>query len=173
MIDAFNIKLAAQPDIHNILPICTELSDSNDERIRVDPLNRDLVHNISPQKFDLILSHLVLHHIPSLEKTFQVMYECLKNGGRVALTDFEDFGPEAKRFHPESKMEGVMRHGIQRVKVGRLLEEAGFVDVKVETAFEMEKWVEASPGAGVIKGEGGTRMKFPFLICMGRKDRND
>jgi hypothetical protein len=97
----------------------------------------------------------------------------LKKGGRIALTDFEDFGPEAKRFHPEAKMEGVMRHGIHRVRVKDMLEAVGFVDVRVATAFEMEKWVEASPGAGVIKGEGGTKMKFPFVICMGRKYRDD
>jgi SAM-dependent methyltransferase len=173
MIDAFNAKLAAQPQVRNILPVCAELSDPYDGRIRLDPLNRDLIQNLPTRRFDLILSHLVLHHIPSLEDTFKMMYGCLKNGGRVALTDFEDFGPEAKRFHAEAKMEGVMRHGIHRVRVEALLEEAGFVNVKVETAFEMEKWVEASPGAGVIKGEGGTRMKFTFLICMGVKDRDD
>jgi len=170
VIDAFNIKLAAQPDIRNILPVCAELSDPNDERIRVDPLSRDQLQNLTPRKFDLILSHLVLHHIPSLEETFEVMYGCLKKGGKVALTDFEDFGPEARRFHPEAKMDGVMRHGIRREEVGKMLEGAEFVNVMVETAFEMEKWVEASPGAGVIKGEGGAKMKFPFLICMGRKE---
>lgn len=173
MIDAFNAKLAARPDVRNILPICAELSDPYDGRIRIDPLNSDLVQNLPTRRFDLIISHLVLHHIPSLEDTFNVMYGCLKKGGKVALTDFEDFGPEAKRFHPEAKMEGVMRHGIHRERVMGLLKAAGFVDVKVETAFEMEKWVEASPGAGVIKGEGGTKMKFPFIICMGMKDRDD
>lgn len=173
MIDAFNTKLAAQPTVHNILPVCAELFDPDDERIRLDPLNRQKVHNLPPRRFDLILSHLVLHHIPSLEDTFKTMHGCLKKGGRIALTDFEDFGPQARRFHPEAKMEGVQRHGIQRVKVGDLLEEVGFVDVKVETAFEMEKWVEAYPGAGVVKGDGGTKMLFPFLICLGRKDGNE
>jgi SAM-dependent methyltransferase len=173
MIDAFNAKLASQPDVRNILPVCAELSDPYDGRIRLDPLNKDLVQNLPTRKFDLIISHLVLHHIPSLEESFKVMYGCLKKGGKVALTDFEDFGPEAKRFHPESKMEGVMRHGIHRLRVRGLLETAGFVDVRVQTAFEMEKWVEASPGAGVIQGEAGTKMKFPFLICIGRKDRDE
>ena len=172
MIDAFNTKLASQPDVRNILPVCAELSDPNDGQTRLDPLHRDLVQNLPTRKFDLILSHLVLHHIPSLEDMFKVMHGCLKKGGRIALTDFEDFGPEAKKFHPEAKMEGVMRHGIHRERVKGMLEAVGFVDVRVATAFEMEKWVEASPGAGVIKGEGGTKMKFPFVICMGRKDRD-
>jgi SAM-dependent methyltransferase len=149
------------------------LTDPDDERIRLDPLARDQDKEgkeLPPRRFDLIISHLVLHHMPSLEDSFKLMYACLKNGGRIALTDFEDFGPEARRFHAEAKMEGVERHGIQREGVRVMLEEAGFVDVRIETAFEMEKWVEATPGAGVIKGEGGTKMKFPFLICMGWRE---
>lgn len=97
------------------------------------------------------------------------MHGCLKSSGQVALTDFEDFGPEARRFHPEAKMEGVMRHGIERGEMERLMSEVGFVGVKVERGFEMEKWVEKTPGAGVVKGEGETKRVFPFLICLGRK----
>jgi len=33
----------------------------------------------------------------------------------------------------------------------------------------LEKGVEKTPGAGVIKGEGGEKMSFPFLICLGKK----
>jgi hypothetical protein len=36
-------------------------------------------------------------------------------------------------------MEGVERHGIPREVVKKMLKDAGFVDVRVETAFEMEK----------------------------------
>ena len=91
----------------------------------------------------------------------------------MALTDYENFGSKARRFHPEAKMDGVQRHGIPRSGVRELLEVAGFRDVKVETAFEMEKWVEEYPGGGVVKGKGGIKMRFPFLICMGLKDRDD
>ncbi|KUJ13232.1 uncharacterized protein LY89DRAFT_687425 [Mollisia scopiformis] len=169
MIDAFNIKLAKQPEVKNILPVCALLEGPDDVRIRLDPLNRGADNNLPPRRFDLIISHLVMHHIPSLEDIFKTMHGCLKSGGCIALTDFEDFGPEARRFHPEAKMQGVERHGIPRKEVEEMLLEAGFVDVKIETAFEMDKFVEESPGAGVVRGEGGTKMKFPFLICLGRK----
>ena len=170
MIDAFNVKLGKRPEVRNVIPVCAMLEDPDDTRIRLDPLNKDQREGLPARRFDLIISHLVLHHIPSLEDMFKTMHGCLKKGGRVALTDFEDFGPGARKFHPEAKMEGVERHGIPRRGVKNLLEDAGFVDVKIETAFEMEKWVEASPGDGVIKGEGGSKMRFPFLICMGRKE---
>jgi SAM-dependent methyltransferase len=170
MIDAFNIKLAKQHEVTNILPVCALLEDSDDERIRVDPLHREEIKNLHPRRFDLIISHLVMHHIPSLLDVFTTMHGCLKSGGRIALTDFEDFGPKARRFHPEAKMQGVERHGIPRQGVEELLKSAGFVDVKIKTAFDMDKYVEVSPGAGVIKGEGGTKMRFPFLICLARKE---
>jgi len=166
MIDALNTKLSSQDAVKNIYPVCAKVSDPDDERIAVDPVTGT---SIPGRRFDLIVSHLVLHHIPSLSAIFTAMTGCLKPGGNIALTDYEDFGPEARRFHPEARMEGVERHGIPREGVKRLLEEAGLVDVRVETAFEMEKGVERTPGEGVVKGEGGERMAFPFVICLGRR----
>ena len=106
-----------------------------------------------------------MYHIPSLEYIQKTMFGCLKKGGRVALTDFENFGDEARRFHPESKTVGVERHGLGREEMKRLLEDVGFEDVSVEGAFEVEKDVETVPG----KGMEGKKMVFPFLLCLGRK----
>ena len=85
--------------------------------------------------------------------------------GKVMLTDYENFGPEARKFHPESKMAEVERHGIEREEMRRLMEEAGFVDIKVEVAFEMSKLVETEPGSGI----NGPSIVFPFLVCEGRR----
>lgn len=170
MIDAFTIKLNGRPDITNVRPVCALLEDPDDEVLRIHPHHIGKTDGLPPRRFDLIISHLVLHHIPSLPAIFKTMYGCLKSGGYISLTDYEDFGPEARRFHPEAKMQGVERHGIPRLQVKEMLIEARFVDVSVTTAFNMEKYVEASPGAGVIRGEGGTKMRFPFLMCWGRKE---
>ncbi len=87
------------------------------------------------------------------------------------MTDFEDFGPEARKFHPEAKMAGVERDGVKREWFAGLMSEAGFVDVKVEVAWTMEKEVERWPGEwGQKKPDGGcASMEFPFLICQGRR----
>ncbi|KAK0715198.1 hypothetical protein B0H67DRAFT_580183 [Lasiosphaeris hirsuta] len=81
------------------------------------------------------------------------------------VTDFEDFGPEATRFHPEARMDGVHWHGIKREVIRAVLEGAGFTDVIVESGFEMEKMVETVPGNGVKEH----KMVFPFLFCRGRR----
>lgn len=171
MIDAFKIKLDKQPEVQNVLPVYAILEDPDDERIQPDPTLRTSVNTsqvLPLRRFDLILSHLVLHHISSLEDIAKTMFGCLKSGGSVALTDFEDFGPQAKRFHPEAKMAGVERHGISRNGFEKVLEDAGFVDVSIETAFEIEKKVERVPGKG-LGDDNYELMNFPFLICLGRK----
>lgn len=123
------------------------------------------------RKFDLILSHLVMHHIPDLQELLHTMHGCLKPGGWIALTDFEDFGPEARKFHPEAKMSGVERHGIPRKWFEGLMRDEGFVDVDVKEGFSMEIDVENYPGEWAHekpKTNLGT-MNFPFLLCCGRK----
>ena len=144
MINALKAKLAAN-DLTNINPLCLLLEDPNDPALQ-------------GKKYDLILSHLVLHHVPSLEALLTTMYGCLKPGGRIALTDFERFSPESRKFHPESKMEGVERHGICKMEMECVIKDAGFNRPQARFAFAMEKSVEP---------EGS--MTFPFLICLGEK----
>ncbi|KAH8903791.1 S-adenosyl-L-methionine-dependent methyltransferase [Coniochaeta sp. PMI_546] len=169
MVAALQAKLSAEDcTTKNVRAVCALLEDPDDERIQLDPSaasRPDDGKNSEPRRFDLVVSHLVLHHIPDLLPVLRTMFGCLKRGGLVMLTDFEDFGPEARRFHPEAKMDGVERHGIKRTDMEALLLRAGFVDVSIETGFEMDKIVETEPGSGV----NGPTMTFPFLICIGKK----
>ena len=91
------------------------------------------------------------------------MFQCLKPGGWIALTDFEDFGPDAVIFHQKSKTEGVERHGIKRNEMEIMINGTGFDQVKVEAAITFTKEV------GDEDGWPKKEMSFPFLICMGRK----
>ncbi|KAK4212642.1 S-adenosyl-L-methionine-dependent methyltransferase [Rhypophila decipiens] len=167
MIDVLKSKLqTSHTNIKNVLPVCALLEDPNDERIQLDPVNLEPPAAEEKRRFDLITSHLVLHHIPDLQPLLSLMFAALKpSTGKIMLTDYENFGPEARKFHPESKMDEVERHGIERAEMTRLMENAGFVDVKVEVAFEMEKPIETFPGSGIMEG----KMNFPFLFCEGRR----
>ncbi|KAH7012911.1 S-adenosyl-L-methionine-dependent methyltransferase [Ilyonectria destructans] len=169
MIDVLSSKLKKPNTPENIFPLAVLLEDPED---KVLPPADPAEPNGPRLKFDLIISHLVLHHIPDLKLVLATMLGCLKEGGTVALTDFEDFGPEARRFHPESKMDGVERDGIGRESIAALMREVGFRDVKVEVAWEHSKLVEKYPGefkeGGPAKGEGEL-MTFPYIICLGKK----
>lgn len=177
MIDVLKQKLEAPDAPKNILPVAVLLEDPEDPSL---PPADSSKPSGPRQKFDLITSHLVLHHIPDLEGVLKTMIGCLTPGGRVMLTDFEDYGPEAKRFHAESKMEGVARHGINAKDMTEMMKRVGFVNVNVAPHWVMQKMVEKYPGefgksgrefnklAPGGQGEG-EKLQFPFLICYGEK----
>ncbi|KAL9081597.1 MAG: hypothetical protein Q9159_007213 [Coniocarpon cinnabarinum] len=168
MIDALRIKLQRPENasFKNIHPLNILLVDPDAPEL---PPSR--TESSKRRRFDLVLSHLVLHHITDLKELLKTMYGCLKPGGSVALTDFEDFGPEARKFHPEAKMAGVERHGINRQSFQELMREVGFTDVDVTEGFRMTKDVERFPGEWGQKKPSGDleQMEFPFLLCVGKK----
>ncbi|KAI9715300.1 MAG: hypothetical protein M1828_000900 [Chrysothrix sp. TS-e1954] len=173
MIDALSKKLEADEAYKNVLPLCVMLEDPEDKNL---PPAAQADVSGPRQKFDLILSHLVLHHIADLPSLLNTMYGCLKGGGSIALTDFEDFGPEARKFHPEAKMAGVERHGIPRKEFSQMITQAGFVDVQVDEGWRMRKHVEAYPGEWGQKKPSADDVKleemdFPFLLCRASKPR--
>ena len=169
MIGALKQKLARQENasITNVQLLNTLLVDPD-----APELPSPVDGGSGRRRFDLILSHLVLHHIANLKELLTTMIGCLKPGGSVALTDYEDFGLEARKFHPEAKMAGVGRHGIDRRWFEGLMQQVGFVNVDVREGFRMRKDVERYPGEwGHKKPNGVTfeQMDFPFLLCCGTK----
>jgi SAM-dependent methyltransferase len=171
MIEVLKTKMQKPDAPQNIIPLAVLLEDAEDKRLPpADESSPD-----GPRlKFDLIISHLVLHHIPDLRQVLTTMENCLKHSAWIALTDFEDYGPDAKRFHAKSRMEGVARHGIHLETLETLMNEVGFVNVKVERAWRMDKNVERVAGefgdAGRASQAGQGQIKsFPFLLCLGEK----
>lgn len=169
MIDVLKTKIE-ESNVKNIVPVAVLLEDPEDQAL--PPADNNAPEG-PRRRYALITSHLVLHHIPDLKPVLNTMLGCLRPGGMVALTDFEDFGPEAKRFHPESKMAGVERHGINAEWMAKLMKEVGFVDVDVKVAWEHEKRVERWPGEFTpgqpIGADQGEKMNFSYLLCIGRR----
>jgi SAM-dependent methyltransferase len=169
MISAFNTKLADLPTAKSNLCAVNHLltnPDSPELQAAASLLAIERSEESKPPyeyRFDVVVSHLTLHHIPSLPDILATLHACLKPGGCVALTDYEDFGPEAVPFHPVSKRLGVERHGIKKAEMEELLLGTGFNEVKVEEAFVLRKEVEAEDG------KPAREMDFPFLMCFGVK----
>lgn len=169
MIAAFNAKTAALPDpsAANLAAVNVLVQSADDVHLQAAAaalaLRRGDSGNDLPHRFDLVVSHLTLHHIPSLGGLLATLRDCLRPGGMLALTDYEDFGPDAIAFHAESKRSGVERHGIQKGEIEEVIDGVGFNEVRVERAFELRKEVDTA--------EGGAKreMDFPFLMCIGKK----
>ena len=170
MIDVLCEKLQKEDAPKNILPLALLLEDPEDSALPSANLSEP--HG-ARQKFDLITSHQVLHHIPDLQSVLTTMYNCLSPTGCVMLTDFEDFGPEAKRFHPAARMEGVARHGIKATDMEAMMREIGFKNVQIKSYWTAEKPVEKFDGEFGPKGKAkdgqGEKMRFPYVLCYGEK----
>jgi SAM-dependent methyltransferase len=171
MIDMLKQKLQRPDAPKNIEPVAVLLEDPEDDHL---PVANSADTLGGRQKFDIITSHLVLHHIPDLRGVLTTMFGCLAPGGAVMLTDFQDFGPEARRFHAQSKLDGVERHGINVEEMSALMAEVGFSNVSVIPEWSMEKKVEKFPGEFGSEGKPaddsqGEKMNIPFVLCYGEK----
>ncbi|KAF3187578.1 hypothetical protein TWF106_006041 [Orbilia oligospora] len=175
MISHLSQKLSHKDSPKNITPLCALITSPSDPRLTLPNTNT----NSSPQKFDIIISNLVLHHIPNLSEFITLTHGLLTPGGVICLTDFENLGEESRKFHPEGKMDGVERHGLVRKEMEELLVTTGFEDVKVEVGWVMRKQVERWPGEWGHDGNGKRseredeeevcEMDFNFLVVWGRK----
>ncbi|ORY19582.1 S-adenosyl-L-methionine-dependent methyltransferase, partial [Clohesyomyces aquaticus] len=169
MIAAFNQKVAAlpNPDKANLAAVNVLVQEADDVHIQgaaaALATRRGESGHDQPYRFDLVVSHLTLHHIPSLPDILATIFQCLKPGGRIALTDYEDFGPDAVPFHPKDKREGVERHGIKKSEIESMIDGTGFNQPRVEQAYVLTKEVEAEDG------KPARQMDFPFLICLGQR----
>lgn len=94
--------------------------------------NLDLEHQAAPEeRFDLVLTALVLHHIRELDLVLSRFAELLVPGGHVAIADLDR---EDGTFHQH---DFDVHHGFDRTELTERLVRAGFVDVRVEDCTEL------------------------------------
>jgi ubiquinone/menaquinone biosynthesis C-methylase UbiE len=94
----------------------------------------DVTADTLPQRFDLVFSLLMLHHVEDTAAALGAVRRLLVPGGRAALADLDT---EDGSFH-SAEAEGIHHLGFDRGDLGRLAEAAGFVDVAFRTAATIE-----------------------------------
>ncbi|PVH95292.1 S-adenosyl-L-methionine-dependent methyltransferase [Periconia macrospinosa] len=169
MLASFNSKIASLPDpsTANVAAVNVLVRDPDDFHLQgaasALAVRRGESGKDTPYRFDLVVSHLTLHHIEDMGGLMRILFSSLKSGGRVALTDYEDFGEDAKAFHPKAKWAGVERHGVKKQEIEDVIDGVGFNEVKIERPFSLNKQVEG------VDGGDARYMDFPFLLCLGQK----
>ena len=104
--------------------------------------------------YDLIVSSMVLHHIPESLAVFKEWFSLLRPNGQVCFADLDS---EDGGFHNDNT--GVHHLGFDRAHLKQLLLEAGFSDVRDTTATTVTKEKDTQ-----------TKLEFPiFLITATRK----
>jgi ubiquinone/menaquinone biosynthesis C-methylase UbiE len=109
---------------------------------------------LPPGEFDLVVSSMVMHHLPDVSQMIHRLRPCLRPGGWIALADLES---EDGTFHADST--GVYHHGFAPEIICGWLREAGFVDIAVCEAHRILR-----PSA-----DGRTR-EYPVFLVTGRVD---
>jgi tRNA (cmo5U34)-methyltransferase len=84
--------------------------------------------------YQLIVSSMTLHHIADVPTLFRRFAQQLHPGGRVALADLD---LEDGSFHEDAT--GVHHMGFLREQIHSWLEEAGFHEIRLETATVSQK----------------------------------
>lgn len=93
------------------------------------------------ETFDLVVSSLVLHHIPDLTPVLAGLHRLLAPGGHLAVADLDsDDGRFHAHLHDFDGHDGFDRHGL----AGQL-QAAGFSDVTVDDCATVVKHGEVFP----------------------------
>jgi putative AdoMet-dependent methyltransferase len=108
---------------------------------KVEPLCRNILENPLPDRFDLIVSAMAMHHVENTEQLISRFAEHLKPGGMIALADLDE---EDGTFHPDD-IQGVYHNGFNRDLFRSLLSKHGFTNIRFVTAHTVHKGEKAYP----------------------------
>jgi ubiquinone/menaquinone biosynthesis C-methylase UbiE len=87
-------------------------------------------------KFDLLITQMVLHHIPDTKNIINKFYNILNPGGYLAIADLY---PEDGSFHGK----GFIGHlGFDPEELSETIKLGGFTDISVKHCFTMNKQVK-------------------------------
>jgi predicted methyltransferase len=77
---------------------------------------------------------MTIHHLDDILALFAKLYSMLNDGGFIAIADLDS---EDGSFHSDNT--GVFHHGFDREALQLIAEEAGFKQVKFDTASTINK----------------------------------
>jgi phosphoethanolamine N-methyltransferase len=95
----------------------------------------DILTTAFPHRFDLLWSRDALMHLPDKPLLFSRLFDLLDNGGQLIITDYaRGRTPGSPEFEAYASKTGY--HLVEPAAYGKLLEAAGFQDVKVVDATD-------------------------------------
>jgi 2-polyprenyl-3-methyl-5-hydroxy-6-metoxy-1,4-benzoquinol methylase len=89
---------------------------------------------LPPERFDLVVSSMVLHHLPDVVDVLRHVRPALRPGGWIALADLD---AEDGTFHADPT--GIYHTGFDRETMCQWLGEAGFTDAASCDAYRITR----------------------------------
>lgn len=114
----------------------TDVLKSKKEEIKcaLQIVQMDLTKETLDKKFDAIISSMTIHHIKDTFSLFKKFHSLLQDGGSIAIADLDT---EDGSFHTEDT--GVFHCGFDRNNFVKMVENAGFKDIKIQDASTIAK----------------------------------
>lgn len=114
----------------------TDVLKSKSDKIDCDLeiLELDLTKEELNTEFDVIISSMTVHHIKDINPLFTKLFNSLKKGGKIAIADLDT---EDGSFHTSDT--GVFHLGFDRVEFLQIAKNAGFKNLKMQTASTIQK----------------------------------
>lgn len=112
-----------------------QLRAKNTPSVSVTPVYADILKEPLSMTFHGIISSMALHHVENLGLLFRAFHAMVKKDGFLALADLEE---EDGGFHTHGN-EGVYHLGFNREELRRIIEEAGFTNVRFHHAYTVSK----------------------------------
>jgi ubiquinone/menaquinone biosynthesis C-methylase UbiE len=108
--------------------------------------------NYTEQKFDMVFSQMVMHHVKDIDKMFDKFYGLLNKKGKLAIADLYT---EDGTFH-DFKFDG--HYGFDPFQLAETLMEKGFYNLRIQECY-------------VIKRDVGEKQKkkFPVFLLTAEK----
>jgi phosphoethanolamine N-methyltransferase len=96
----------------------------------------DVLETSFPERFDIIWSRDALMHIADKPRLFTRLHSLMADGGRIVITDYaRGKTPASAEFEDYITKTGY--HVVEPAHYGRLMSDAGFVDVSVTDATDL------------------------------------
>jgi len=108
---------------------------------KVESLCRNILEIPLPDRFDLIVSAMAMHHVDDTNRLIACFAEHLKPDGKIALADLDQ---EDGSFHP-ADIEGVYHNGFSREALQSMLRQHGFKEIRFTTAHTVIKGDKSYP----------------------------
>ena len=116
------------------------------------PVRFDLEHELPEQKFDLVFSQMVLHHIFDIQSIFSKFFSMILPGGYLVIADLY---PEDGSFHGEG-FDGHLGFDPEQLKLQLL--EIGFKNIEYEPCYTVVRQIT-----------DGTTQSFPIFLITALK----
>jgi predicted TPR repeat methyltransferase len=138
----------------------TEMTRISNEKINYSELTDmkalffDLEHEHHHEKYDIIYSQMVMHHIENVDAMLYIFYQLLHPLGYIAIADLY---PEDGSFHGE----GFNGHlGFDLNEFIMKLKIIGFANIKHENCYTIKKQIS-----------DGSKKEFPIFLISAFKER--